>query len=146
MSRMKTTKISRAATAALCCTAILLLNGCQHVHRHFRIKDVTTQTVEEKCTNLKELHVIAPTTYGVPIRIIRLADCLSFKDLLAVTWRGGDDIVNRTAVKLVALQYIQYLNTANAPDRKSITPLKQDTFEDDTNLHVIFYEIVPYPG
>jgi len=143
MSRVKTNK---TAIVALCCATVLLSVGCRHIHRRIKVCDVTTQTVEEKCKDLTEMHAIAPTMYGVPIRIIRLGNCLSYEDFLAVTWRGDDDIVNRTAVKLVALQYIQYLNTANAPDRKSIIFLKQDVFQTDPNLHVIFYEILPYSG
>ena len=72
----------------------------------------TAQNVSEKCTNPHEIYGIPPQNIpGIPIMIVRHAECLGHPNILVTLWPGKNSPVNRAYSEMVVEHYIDYLKT-----------------------------------
>ena len=72
----------------------------------------TAKNVAEKCTNPHQIYGIPPQNIpGIPIMIVRHAECLGHPNILVTIWPGKNSPVNRAYSQMVVEHYIDYLKT-----------------------------------
>jgi hypothetical protein len=104
-----------------------------------KVREVTAARAAEECKAPIDFHLIPPTSFGVPLRLMRHKNCMGVEDMLMILWNGERNELNETVAKTVMLLYVDSINLSNKEQTGRVF-LKGDQIEE--GFHINFYELI----
>ncbi len=126
----------------LLCMVAFLLTGviaCSSVNKNVATyPEITMQKFNDTCESPDEVHAVPAFRFPIPAQVIRHKKCMEVEDLLVVVWPGELNEKNLTAVKLLALMYVEHQGNEH-----SVRLLKTDrrTMDGGLVVNMAFYEL-----
>ena len=89
--------------------AMATVLGCSGASRTINTyPEITMQNLKDSCETPVEVHAVPAFRFPIPAQVIRHKNCMGVEDLLIIAWPGELNEKNLTAVKLLALMYIEH--------------------------------------
>ena len=121
---------------------IVSVIGCSGASRAVNTHpEITMQNLKDTCETPVEVHSVPAFRFPIPAQVIRHKNCMGVEDLLVVAWPGALNEKNLTAVKLLALMYVEHQGNEHTVSLlKTDKEVMSDT-EGELTVNMAFYKL-----
>ena len=122
--------------------AMATVLGCSGASRTINTyPEITMQNLKDTCETPIEVHAVPAFRFPIPAQVIRHKSCMGVEDLLVIAWPGELNEKNLTAVKLLALMYVEHQGSENTV---SLLKTDRETMADSEGelvINMAFYKL-----
>ena len=109
--------------------------------------EITAKKIVTECSNPHKMYGLPPQPIpGIPVMLIRHAECLGHPNILVAWWPGPNSRVNFLYVEMIVAHYLEHLSTSGEHFKPKLLKVEkvisEDTKEADSKeSHMAIYKL-----